>query len=134
VIGAGLVVWFSYSTILLWHSTFLVDSFAHVSGDPLRHLDNRGNTFLIALVTGGAGWHNNHHRYQSAAGQGFGWWRLETTYYGLRVLARLGIVCALRPCRCASAMRRADLAETGSSSMSMVPTHPTACGLVCVHG
>jgi stearoyl-CoA desaturase (delta-9 desaturase) len=95
---SGLVVGFFASTILLWHSTFLVNSLAHVFGRRRYDTaDTSRNSFLIALVTGGEGWHNNHHRYQSAARQGFRWWQLDTTFYGLWILARLGIVRELRP-------------------------------------
>jgi stearoyl-CoA desaturase (delta-9 desaturase) len=94
---SGLVVGFFASTILLWHSTFLVNSLAHVFGRRRYDTaDTSRNSFLIAIVTGGEGWHNNHHRYQSAARQGFRWWQLDTTYYALWLLARLGIVRELR--------------------------------------
>ncbi len=52
---------------------------------------------LIALVTAGEGWHNNHHRYQSSARQGFRWWQIDTSYYILWLLSRVGIVHDLRP-------------------------------------
>jgi stearoyl-CoA desaturase (delta-9 desaturase) len=95
---SGLLVGFFVSTILLWHSTFLVNSLAHVFGRRRYDTpDTSRNSFLIALLTGGEGWHNNHHRYQSAARQGFRWWQLDTTYYVLWLLARLGIVHELRP-------------------------------------
>ena len=89
---------FFASTVLLWHTTFLVNSLAHVMGRrPYKTEDTSKNSLLIALVTGGEGWHNNHHRYQSAARQGFRWWQIDTTYYGLWLLSRVGIVRDLRP-------------------------------------
>ena len=95
---SGLVVGFFCSTVLLWHSTFLVNSLAHVFGRRRYDTDDTSrNSLLIAIATGGEGWHNNHHRYQSSARQGFRWWQLDTTYYGLWVLARLRIVRDLRP-------------------------------------
>jgi stearoyl-CoA desaturase (delta-9 desaturase) len=95
---SGLVVGLFASTVLLWHTTFLVNSGAHVFGRRAYDTDDTSrNSLLIALVTGGEGWHNNHHRYQSAARQGFRWWQLDTTYYGLWLLARCGIVHDLRP-------------------------------------
>jgi stearoyl-CoA desaturase (delta-9 desaturase) len=95
---SGLVVGFFASTVLLWHSTFLVNSASHVFGRRRYETeDTSRNSLLIALVTGGEGWHNNHHRYQSAARQGFRWWQIDTTYYILWLLARVGIVKELRP-------------------------------------
>ena len=94
---SGLVAFFA-STVLLWHTTFLVNSLAHVMGRrPYKTEDTSKNSLLIALVTGGEGWHNNHHRYQSSARQGFRWWQIDTTYYGLWLMSRVGIVHDLRP-------------------------------------
>jgi stearoyl-CoA desaturase (Delta-9 desaturase) len=94
---SGLIVGFFLSTVVLWHSTFLVNSVAHVFGRrPYETEDTSRNSLFVALLTGGEGWHNNHHRYPSSARQGFRWWQIDTTYYGLRVLELLGIVHDLR--------------------------------------
>ena len=94
---SGLVVGFFASTVLLWHTTFLVNSAAHVFGRRrYETTDTSRNSLLIALLTGGEGWHNNHHHYQASARQGFFWWEVDTTYYGLKVLSWLGIVKDLR--------------------------------------
>jgi stearoyl-CoA desaturase (delta-9 desaturase) len=95
---SGLVFGFFFSTVLLWHSTFLVNSLAHVMGRRrYETTDTSRNSLLIALLTSGEGWHNNHHRYQSSARQGFRWWQIDITYYWLWLFARLGIVRDLRP-------------------------------------
>lgn len=94
---AGLVVGFFWSTVLLWHSTFLVNSAAHVFGRRRYETpDTSRNSLLLALVTGGEGWHNNHHHYPASARQGFFWWEIDPTWYGLRLLERLGIVRDLK--------------------------------------
>ncbi len=81
---SGLIVGFFWSTVLLWHTTFLVNSAAHVLGRRrYETTDTSRNSLLIALVTGGEGWHNNHHHYQASARQGFFWWEVDFTYYGL---------------------------------------------------
>src|SRR3954470_4822611 len=100
VIGGwpGLVVGFFWSTVLLWHSTFLVNSAAHVFGRRRYETgDTSRNSLLIALLTGGEGWHNNHHHYQASARQGFFWWEIDPTYYGLKVMSWIGIVKDLKP-------------------------------------
>jgi stearoyl-CoA desaturase (delta-9 desaturase) len=93
----GLVVGFLWSTVLLYHATFCINSLAHVHGRK-RYVtgDESRNNWLLALFTMGEGWHNNHHAYQSSAQQGFQWWELDLTYYILRVLSRLGIVWDLK--------------------------------------
>ena len=94
---SGLVVGFFLSTVLLWHGTFIVNSVAHVFGRRRYDTDDTSrNSLLVALVTGGEGWHNNHHHYPASARQGFFWWEIDTTWYGLRVLSWLGIVRGLR--------------------------------------
>ena len=50
------------------------------------------NNWLIAMLTLGEGWHNNHHHYPGSASQGFYWWELDLTYYGLRTLSALGLI------------------------------------------
>jgi stearoyl-CoA desaturase (Delta-9 desaturase) len=94
---AGLVVGFLWSTVLLYHATFCINSLAHVHGRK-RYVtgDESRNNWLLALFTMGEGWHNNHHAYQSSARQGFRRWELDLTYYILRILSWLGIVWDLK--------------------------------------
>jgi stearoyl-CoA desaturase (delta-9 desaturase) len=49
------------------------------------------------LITFGEGWHNNHHFFPGSARQGFRWWEVDLTYYGLRLLAMLGLVHGIKP-------------------------------------
>jgi stearoyl-CoA desaturase (Delta-9 desaturase) len=94
---SGLIVGFFLSNVLLWHATFSVNSVAHVFGRRRYDTpDTSRNSLLVALLTGGEGWHNNHHHYQSAARQGFFWWEIDVTYYALRLLRVVGIVRDLR--------------------------------------
>ena len=101
-LGTGpweLVVWgFCISTVVLFHATFVINSLAHRWGSRRYDTgDDSRNNLLLALITFGEGWHNNHHRYPSAARQGFYWWEIDVSWYLLRVLAALGIVRDLRP-------------------------------------
>ena len=94
---SGLVVGFFWSTVLVYHATFCINSLAHVRGSK-RYVtgDDSRNNFALALLTMGEGWHNNHHAYQSSARQGFRWWEIDATWYLLRLLARLGLVSDLK--------------------------------------
>lgn len=93
----GLVVGFCWSTVLVYHATFCINSLAHVHGRK-RYVtgDDSRNNWLLAIFTMGEGWHNNHHAYQSSVRQGFRWWEYDPTYYILKMLAWLGIVWDLK--------------------------------------
>jgi stearoyl-CoA desaturase (delta-9 desaturase) len=93
----GLAVGFCWSTVAVWHATFCINSLAHVVGRQ-RYItgDQSRNNWLLALLTMGEGWHNNHHAYQVSVRQGFRWWEYDPTYYGLRVLSWFGLVWDLQ--------------------------------------
>ena len=96
--GLQMFIWgFVISTVLLYHMTFTVNSLAHVWGKRrfLTNDDSRNNP-VIALFTLGEGWHNNHHHFPSSARQGFYWWEIDLTYYGLKILSALGLIWDLR--------------------------------------
>jgi len=97
--GWQLVVWgFFISTVFLFHATCAVNSFAHTLGTKRYDTgDESRNSLALALITLGEGWHNNHHRFQATARQGFYWWEIDISYYLLRGMAALGIVWDLRP-------------------------------------
>jgi len=59
--------------------------------------DTSRNNLLLALITLGEGWHNNHHHYAVSARQGFFWWEIDITCYAMVLLTRPGIVSDLRP-------------------------------------
>ncbi|MDE2149411.1 MAG: acyl-CoA desaturase [Gammaproteobacteria bacterium] len=94
---SGLVVGFFWSTALLYHFTFSINSLTHMFGRA-RYLtgDESRNNWWLALPTMGEGWHNNHHYCMASARQGFYWWEVDLTYYILRALAVLGVVWDLR--------------------------------------
>ena len=96
--GPQMLVWGGFiSTVLLFHGTCCINSMAHVFGTPRYDTgDDSRNSFILAIITLGEGWHNNHHRYQSSARQGLFWWEIDPTYYILLLLASLGIITDLK--------------------------------------
>jgi len=93
----GLVWGFCVSTVLLWHSTYSINSLAHRWGSQRYETgDDSRNNLWLALLTLGEGWHNNHHHFMASCRQGFFWWEIDLTYYGLRVLQLAGIVWDIR--------------------------------------
>ena len=93
-LGPQYLIWGCFvSTLCLWHGTFLINSAAHVWGKQIYETgDDSRNSWILALLTLGEGWHNNHHFYQACAHQGFTWWQLDVTYLAIVVLEKLGLV------------------------------------------
>ena len=82
----------------LYHATFCINSLAHVWGTRRFETPDRSrNNLLLALLTLGEGWHNNHHAFPGACRQGLRWWEVDPTHGALRVLALFGIARDLRP-------------------------------------
>ena len=96
--GFQLLVWgFFVGTVLLYHSTFSVNSLTHIFGRRrFETKDNSRNCWPIALITMGEGWHNNHHFYPSSERHGFRWWEIDISHYVLRLLCWMRIVWDLR--------------------------------------
>lgn len=96
--GPQLVVWcYFISTVALYHATYSVNSLAHLYGSRrFATADDSRNNALVALLTLGEGWHNNHHHYPSSARQGFYAWEIDPTFYLLVVLEQLGLIWDLR--------------------------------------
>jgi stearoyl-CoA desaturase (Delta-9 desaturase) len=99
VTGLQLFVWgFVVSTTVLFHATASINSVAHIVGNKRYDTgDESRNNFLLALITLGEGWHNNHHKHMGCTRQGFYWWEIDITYYVLKFLSWLGIIWDLKP-------------------------------------
>jgi stearoyl-CoA desaturase (delta-9 desaturase) len=115
--GAQMFVWgFFISTVLLLHATFFINSLAHVFGSRrFKTSDDSRNSLLLALLTLGEGWHNNHHRYAASARQGFYWWEIDVSYYLLKMMSWAGLIWDLKAVP-ASVYREARELETSKSS------------------
>lgn len=96
--GWQMLVWgFVISTVVLFHGVATINSLAHVFGSRrFKTGDDSRNNFWLALITLGEGWHNNHHHYPNSARQGFYWWEVDFSWYGLRALEKLGLVRGLK--------------------------------------
>lgn len=96
--GFEMLVWgFFVSTVLLYHGTFCINSFTHLIGKRrFKTTDDSRNNWLLALITLGEGWHNNHHRYPGSEPQGMYWWEIDISHYIIRMLGMLGLVWNIR--------------------------------------
>ena len=97
--GGQMLVWgFFVSTVVLFHATVTINSLAHRFGSRrFETRDDSRNNALLAVLTFGEGWHNNHHFFPGSARQGFRWWEIDLTWYGLKLMAMLGLIHDLKP-------------------------------------
>jgi fatty-acid desaturase len=79
-------------TVAGLHSTWFVNSATHMWGSQ-RFLtgDSSTNSFWVAMLTFGEGWHNNHHASPQAARHGIAWYEIDMNWYGIRALKALGL-------------------------------------------
>jgi stearoyl-CoA desaturase (delta-9 desaturase) len=79
-------------TVLVWHVTWCGNSFPHLFGyRNYETNDNSRNNALVAIITSGEGWHNNHHAEPGSASNQRHWWEIDLTYLLLRLLVLLGL-------------------------------------------
>lgn len=97
--GGQLLVWgFFVSTVILYHGTYTINSIAHKFGSRrFNTKDDSRNNFLLAIITLGEGWHNNHHHYCGTVRQGFKWYEIDITYYLLKIMSWFKLVKNLKP-------------------------------------
>lgn len=119
--GLGVTAWqmliwgFFISTVALFHATSSINSLAHLLGRRRYATDdNSRNSWLLALITLGEGWHNNHHRYMNSTRQGFYWWEIDLSYYALKVISWTGLIWDLRPVPIAAYHEFGTRRETGT--------------------
>ena len=96
--GLQMMAWgFFVSTVLVHHAIYSVNSIAHTLGSRrFNSTDMSRNNLILALLTFGDGWHNNHHYYPRSARHGFYWWEIDFSHYLLKCLSYLGIVWDLQ--------------------------------------
>ena len=79
-------------TVIGLHSTWLVNSATHMWGSQRFSTgDTSQNSFWVALLTFGEGWHNNHHAHPQSARHGLAWYELDLNWYGISALRMLGL-------------------------------------------
>jgi stearoyl-CoA desaturase (delta-9 desaturase) len=96
--GWPFVFWGGFLRVaLMLHITWLVNSATHTWG--YRNYvtrDNSRNCWWVSLLSGGEGWHNNHHAHPSCAAHGHRWWEFDLTWMMIRGLARLGLATQVK--------------------------------------
>jgi stearoyl-CoA desaturase (delta-9 desaturase) len=126
--GLPWLVWgFCVPTVTLAHSTFAINTVNHMFGSRrFETLDASRNNLLTAVFAVGEGWHNNHHRYQRAARNGFYWWELDPTWYVIRAMAAVGLVWGIQsvPPRIYEEARMVKAARAAKPVSSVVDAAP----------
>jgi stearoyl-CoA desaturase (delta-9 desaturase) len=87
------VLWGIFLRVTLGlHATWLVNSATHMWGSRrFATRDDSRNSWWVALLTGGEGWHNNHHAHPVSARHGLTWYEFDLNYYGIWLLGKLGL-------------------------------------------
>jgi len=93
-------------TVYVWHVTWLVNSAAHRWGYRNYDMaDHSRNNVVVALLTNGEGWHNNHHATPRACSQGHCWWEIDLTFTAVRAMQLLASPGTWTRCRSGSTSR-----------------------------
>jgi stearoyl-CoA desaturase (delta-9 desaturase) len=101
-LGISWVLWGVLLRITIgFHVTWLVNSATHLWGSRrFNTQDDSTNNWWVAFLTGGEGWHNNHHAHPVSATHGMLWWEVDFNYWIIRTLELLGLakdVKVMRP-------------------------------------
>ena len=81
-----------FRTVFGLHSTWLVNSATHSWGTRrYQTRDLSTNSWWVALLSFGEGWHNNHHAHPVSARHGLAWYEVDFNWYGICALRALGL-------------------------------------------
>ncbi len=96
--GVAMVLWGVLLRVTLGlHATWLVNSATHLWGSRrFETRDDSRNSWWVALLTGGEGWHNNHHAHPVSARHGLRWYEIDPNFYGIWLLSKLGMARMFR--------------------------------------
>ena len=91
--GLSMVLWAVFLRVVIgWHFTWLVNSATHLWGTRRFDIrDDSRNNALIAAITWGEGWHNNHHAYPRSAKHGLAWYEFDINWMEIRLMQMLGL-------------------------------------------
>ena len=74
------------------HATWMVNSVTHLWGTRrFATKDLSTNNVLVAILTFGEGWHNNHHAHPVSARHGLTWYEIDMNWYGIWALKKIGL-------------------------------------------
>ena len=131
--GVRWLVWgFCLPTMTLAHATFAINTINHMFGSRrFETRDQSRNNALTAFFAAGEGWHNNHHRFQRAARNGFYWWEFDPTWYVIRLMKAVGLAWDVQavPARIYQEARAAQAHRVARRFSSIIDLAPLPLGL-----
>ena len=87
-------------TVYVWHITWSVNSLSHLWGyRNYKTNDDSRNNWFVAFITGGEGWHNNHHADQASASVQHRWWEWDMNYWIIKGFEKVGLATDVIPPR-----------------------------------
>lgn len=97
--GLSLLIWgVAARTVYVWHITWAVNSLSHVFGYRNYETNEESrNNWFVAIITGGEGWHNNHHHDPASASVQHRWWEFDLNYYIIKLLEWAGLATHVVP-------------------------------------
>ena len=79
------------------HVTFFINSLCHMIGRrPYDDKQTARDSFILALLTFGEGYHNYHHTFQVDYRNGIRWWHWDPTKWSVNLMSRIGLASNLK--------------------------------------
>ena len=124
--GMPFLVWgFFVRSVLVLHTTWLVNSATHVWGYRSHETrDSSTNLWWVALLTYGEGWHNNHHAFQTSARHGLRWWEVDMTYMAIKAMSWVGMAHSIKLAKIKPSRTPEATEALKKDSAAVRPLHP----------
>lgn len=92
--GWSWVIWGIFVRLVFtYHVTWLVNSAAHFAGYRTYKTSDRSvNSWWVAMLSWGEGWHNNHHAFPFSARHGLHWFEFDCTWWTIKLMRALKLV------------------------------------------
>ena len=117
---AGMLVGGLTRIVLSQHSTFLINSAAHSFGNqPYTDKNSARDSFTMAVLTFGEGYHNYHHFFQFDYRNGVRWYQWDPTKWVIRLMAVVGM---------AKRLKKVSAEEIMKARIAMDEKRILACG------
>jgi stearoyl-CoA desaturase (Delta-9 desaturase) len=110
--GLPMVLWATCVRLVFGlHATWAVNSITHMWGHRrFATRDDSRNNVLVALITFGEGWHNNHHAHPTSARHGLAWWEFDISWIQISVLKWLGVAKGVKVAKVATPLAEREAA------------------------